>query len=341
MGDINAYEPFEWNQKKVELLAEDLYSDRADVKGRGNHKGKFLNNTTFVDCPKFKVVHLITTRDNKIFSFPTVNNSNLNFVFQSKEYPAIGIEKFWELTGKNQIRSEVWRSGDELNFQCVKNHKIAYFILKNFTFLEKILLKAVEQNSVGFAKIKNPYTKGEVSISRTARYYPANLIFKIFIILSAIFLFFYWLQNLNLFKYLKNKNLINNFPKTFFYFGALSTIFLAMHASFLGLDFDSKLFDKLRNIIIILFIIFEICAQFFLTKLLLKFKKNLNENLNLIILKIKIIFVSIMVFASLIIFSILIWRDITDATKHILEWNYFSILLMYYILSSVMWKLKP
>jgi len=40
---------------------------------------------------------------------------------------------------------------------------------------------------------------------------------------------------------LENKNILSKFSKKFFYFGIFSCIFLALHATFLGLDFDSKL----------------------------------------------------------------------------------------------------
>ena len=75
---------------------------------------------------------------------------------------------------------------------CVRNYKIPYFLLKNITGLEELIIETKKNTKSGFTKLKNPYIYGEVSISRTARYYPANFIFKPFIILSGIFLFFYW-----------------------------------------------------------------------------------------------------------------------------------------------------
>ena len=47
--------------------------------------------------------------------------------------------------------------------------------------------------------------------------------------------------------------------------------------AFLGLDVDSKLFIKMRRLIIILFIIFEILAQIYLTKNLFKFRGRIKK----------------------------------------------------------------
>ena len=195
----------------------------------------------------------------------------------------------------------------------------------------------MEKNITGYAKVNNPYLYGEVSISRTARYFPATFIFKPLIILSAFFLFLYWKNNLNLYRELKNKNILGNFTEKFFYFGLFSCIFLIFHALFLGLDIESKLFSKIRRIIIVLFIIFEVIAQILLTKNLFSFKNELKEYINPLILKIKVIFVVIVFITTCIAFSILAFGDPSTGFKHTLEWNYFAFLLLYYLLSRLLW----
>ena len=158
------------------------------------------------------------------------------------------------------------------------------------------------------------------------------------IILSAIFLLLYWRNNLALFKELENKNILGSFSKKFFYLGALSCIFLILHTLFLGLDFDSKLFTKIRRIIIIFFIVFEILAQTLLTRNLFKFKEGLKNYINPLILKLKIAFVIAILFITCLVFIFLVWGDVSGSTKHILEWNYFSALLIYHITSRLLWK---
>jgi len=225
-----------------------------------------------------------------------------------------------------------------LNYLCVKNHKFLYFILKNFNSVEKLLLYAKQNNTKGFAKIKNPYIYGEVSISRTARYFPATLIFKPLIILTSLFLFIYWKNTLNLFKKFENDNILTKFSKKFYYFGLLSILFLILHTSFLGVSIDSKIFANMRKLIIILFIVFEILAQIFLTKNLFRFKKDIKNYIHPLILKIKIIFVISVILVTSVVFFLLVWGDLDVSTKHILEWNYFSALLIYYFLSRLLWK---
>ena len=195
-----------------------------------------------------------------------------------------------------------------------------------------------EKEGKGFSKVRNPYLYGEVSISRTARYFPATFIFKPLIILSAILLIFYWKNNLNLFREFKKQKITLKFSETFFYIGILSCLFLILHATFLGLDIESKLFAKVRKVIIVLFIIFELLAQIFLTMNLFKFKRTIAKYINSKILKIKIIFIYITIGITLIILGFLIWGDVSSNIKNIFEWNYFSFLLIYYFLSRLLWK---
>ena len=150
----------------------------------------------------------------------------------------------------------------------------------------------------------------------------------------------YWKNTLNLFNNFENKNVLNNFSKKFFYFGILSCIFLILHASLLGLDIDTKFFKKIRKLIIILFIIFEITAQIFLTINILKFKNKIKKYISPLVLYIKVIFVSVLFLTTLISFGILAIGDPSTEFKHILEWNYFSFLLLYYLLSTLLWKTK-
>ena len=237
-----------------------------------------------------------------------------------------------------QIQSVYFKSSEIINKHCVKNNKFMYYFLNIFDPVENILVNTSRNYRKGFGNIINPYIYGEVSISRTARYFPANVIFKFFIILSSVFLFLYWKNNLKSFKNLKERNILKNYSNKFFYFGILSCVFLFLHATFLGLDFDSELFILARRIIIILFIIFEICAQVSLTKNLYTYRKNMEEIVKPRILQLKIFFVIAVFFITSIIFAFLVLGDLSSNTKHALEWNYFSVLLVYYLLSRLLWK---
>ena len=311
--DITTYANFNWNTHEQTYTWNEYELARSKVELH-----------TFTNCPKY---------DYSTF-FNYIDNQTLKTI----EYTEETDELVTKLIANNKIKSATIKHKKTLNDICVKNHQFLYSLLKKNSWLETILIKTIRNNPVGFAKIKNPYLYGEVSISRTARYFPAILIFKSLIILSSFLLFLYWKNNLNLFSELKNKNILIKFSKKFFYFGIFSCIFLALHAIFLGLDFDSKLFAKMRRLIIILFIIFEILAQIYLTTNLFKFKEELKKYIHPLILKIKIIFVAIIVFTTCIAFTILTFGNPSAMFKHTLEWNYFAFLLVYYLLSRLLWK---
>ena len=104
------------------------------------------------------------------------------------KYKTIDIDVY-EDQNQDIIKHYVREITNSKDARCVKNSKIIYFLLDNFKFLEKILVDAkmsFEKEGKGFSKVRNPYLYGEVSISRTARFFPATIIFKPLIILSAI-----------------------------------------------------------------------------------------------------------------------------------------------------------
>ena len=269
LGDITFYPNLNWNQEETEITFHDyeLILSKPET-------------FTFTNCPIYKYDEYFIHIDNRILEYTT---EHWNLLINSR--------------ANNKIKSVFYKFQKDRDDLCVKNHPFLYSILKKSRFLEAMLIRS-KINYEGLAKIRNPYFYGEVSISRTARFFPSILIFKTLIILSAFLLFLFWKNNLNLFSDLKNKNILVKFSKKFFYFGVFSCIFLILHATFLGIDFDSKLFDKIRRLIIILFIFFEICAQILLTKNLFVFKEELKKYINPLILKAKIIFVTIVFFVT-------------------------------------------
>ncbi|MDC1476201.1 hypothetical protein N8084_01735 [Pelagibacteraceae bacterium] len=301
LGDIDPYENLVWDKKEIE------YSYKEFLLAQQSY--------SFINCPKYQFDDLYKDKNNQTL-------------------------KILNDTDVNNIKSILITSSNKINNKCVKNKKIYYIILSNFSLLEKVLLSAKKENKSGFALTKNPYLYGEVSISRSARFFPATLIFQPLLIVTSFFLFLYWSNNLSLFKEFKNKNIINKFSKKFFYFGLLSCMFLMLHASLFSLETDTKIFRNIRRLIIILFIIFEVCAQIYLTINLIKLKKNLNNYVNPLMINIKVLFVSTILIVTLFSFSYLIWGDASKSTIHIMEWNYFSILLLYYLLSRLLWKIK-
>ena len=311
IGNFDTFPNVDWGKEKVQYSYDEYL------------KISSSENKSFTNCPKFIYKNFYATKNNQILEDNDENSDIIN-----------------EIAENNNIASVILKQQQILNKRCIKNNQFVHLLIKNFSSLDKILAKSKQDNSIGFAQIKNPYFYGEVSISRTARFFPSILIFKTLIILSSILLFLYWKNNLNLFNELKNKNILDKFPNTFFYLGMLSCIFLILHATFLGLDFDSNIFSKIRRLIIVLFILFEVSAQIFLTRNLYKFKEELTEYIRPLILKTKIIFVSTILVVTSVAFIILAFYDPSTEFKHILEWNYFASLLFYYMLSRLLWITK-
>ena len=96
----------------------------------------------------------------------------------------------------------------------------------------------------------------------------------------------YWLTYHKIFREITEDEKI----KKFTVFGIASSIFLFLHVLFLGSTIDNEIFNKVRKLILLLFILCEILAQFFLTRELYFFLKKINNYIFKIILNLKIIF---------------------------------------------------
>jgi len=191
-------------------------------------------------------------------------------------------------------------------------------------------------DQIGRSGFSIPYLDGSLSISRASRTFPQYLIFKPGMTITAVLLCFYWHKTnflINKFKNIKFKN------NTFMVFGFLSAIFLLIHSVLLGVETDVKIFKFLRRVVLVGFIIFEIIAQSLLVVNIYKLKARLKNYLNLNILKIKILLVSVLIFIAIISIPLLIVSGNVHF-KHGLEWNYFIGVIMFYLLTSLLWKNK-
>jgi len=292
-----------------------------------SHKEFYSKKKSLINCPVYKYTTTYKLTNGEQYAHSVENAKRYNITKYSKDFKGIRLKEF------------VFNHTDEKNSECIKNYPFINLLFTNFN-LEELFLKIRGYNKSGFAKIRNPYFYGDVSISRTARYFPANLIFKPFVILSSFFLLIYWLNNLRFFKWLKENRNLQHISKSFFYFGLLSCLFLILHSIFLGIEFESKFYKLFRKSVIILFILFEVLAQIYLTINIVKLSKQLKDYIRPIVLKIKIGFVFIVAISTIISFYVLIFENPTTNFKHMLEWNYFSFLLIYYILSNRLWKLR-
>ena len=111
-----------------------------------------------------------------------------------------------------------------------------------------------------------PYFDGQASISRTVRPYPSWLIFKPAMFLTSFLLVKYWLFNKEIVQHFKGNH---KYVKKFVFFGIASAIALVLHSIFLGIKLDITIYKLLRRVVLLLFIFFEIAAQFYLIKILI------------------------------------------------------------------------
>ena len=179
-----------------------------------------------------------------------------------------------------------------------------------------------------------PYLDGGVSISRTVRNFPMYLLFKPAMFITCYLLISYWLNT---------KNIINNFNKDYkntkkiVFFGVGSAILLSIHALFLGIKFEYDIYKLFRRVVMLSFIIFELIAQAYLIKFFYEIKKDLENYINIIYLKIKRILITILIIVSIFAIPFLPF-DNFKFLKHALEWNVFLGVIIFYLLTHLMWK---
>ena len=179
-----------------------------------------------------------------------------------------------------------------------------------------------------------PYIDGGTSISRTARVFPAYLIFKPAMFFTSYLLIKYWLYNKEIINSVK-KNHQN--IKYIVFFGIGSAILLTLHSIFLGIKFDNDIYKLFRRVVILAFIIFEVVAQTYLVITFYSLKQSLLNYINPNILRLKMILVSLLIIVALISIPIISMPG-NKFIKHALEWDYFMGVICFYILTHFMWN---
>jgi hypothetical protein len=179
-----------------------------------------------------------------------------------------------------------------------------------------------------------PYIDGGVSISRTARYFPAYLIFKPLMFLTSFMLIKYWLYNKEIIQYFEKDH---KYLKKVVFFGIASAVALTIHTIFLGIKFDNDLYKLFRRVVMLSFIIFEVVAQAYLVVTLYSFKNKLDDFINRKYLSIKLFLVSLLIVVAIISIP-LVSLPGNKFLKHALEWDYFLGVITFYLLTFFMWK---
>ena len=208
---------------------------------------------------------------------------------------------------------------------------LCLFVSINYHLLEGTIFTVDQMGRTGFTI---PYIDGSVSISRTARTFPAYLIFKPGMFITAILLIKYWKANNKLIQTINNDFSKN---KYFLFFGVGSALFLITHSLLLGVHYDVDLYKFFRRFILLAFIIFELVAQALFINNIIKVKNKIEEMINKKILIVKIIVVSILIVVGVFSLPILTSSGYVHF-KHALEWNYFIGIISFYLFSFLFWK---
>ena len=223
---------------------------------------------------------------------------------------------------------------NEIKKNCIKN-SILYKFYELIPVAGDIFINTKRKTVLGISQEVFPFIDGKSSISNIVRRYPFSLIFKPLMFITSIIMIFYWI---NYYSLLKKILPFRKKTNSFTLFGILSAIFLFLHVLFLGIDNQTDLIRQFRRIIIVLFIMFEILAEFYLAKKLYNCRNILEQYMYKKIILAKIIFVSIIVFATFIILLLITTKDMSSNFNNIVEWNYFTFLLVFYLLSAIAWK---
>ena len=179
-----------------------------------------------------------------------------------------------------------------------------------------------------------PYIDGGVSISRTVREYPLYLIFKPAMFITSFLLIIYWFNNKKLIENI-NPNYINK--NKIIFFGITSAVLLTIHSIFLGIKIEYDLYKLFRRVVMLSFIIFELIAQFYLIKFLYNHKNEIQNLINEKFLFIKKILIRLLISISIITIPFLPFNNF-KFLKHALEWNVFLGVIIFYLLTRLMWK---
>ena len=207
---------------------------------------------------------------------------------------------------------------------------LCLLISVNYSFLENTKF-VVDQ--IGRSNFTIPYLDGSLSISRASRTFPQYLIFKPAMIITGTLLIFYWISINRLI------NIFTSSDKNFKFqlYGIISAILLIIHSIFLGIEFDIKIIKLFKRIILLGFIICEIIAQALLIVKFYKLKSEIQSYFNKIILKIKMVLISVLIIVAVIAIPFLNNEALANL-KHGLEWNYFIGVVLFYLLSFFFWK---
>jgi len=176
-----------------------------------------------------------------------------------------------------------------------------------------------------------PFIDGEVSVSLIGRQRYSIGIFRSAFFLYAFIsvLFYFKISNFFLSHQIKNK---------FKFYGVISNFFLCIYIITLG-QRDSSFYEILRRLTIIFYITSMYINHIYLVKILRLLRSNKIMQFNITYF---IIFYIIIFLMSILIIIGLPWVNplfkYPDQLKNIVEWNYFFLMIIFYIPLSLVFS---
>ena len=274
-----------------------------------------------IDCNKNAYKYGIYKDEKLIYQWDYINDSILTDKENAIELVNNKIEHIFKIS-----------KTEKKNTKCIKFSKI-YFLYKIFPKLENTYNFWKINSDFGVTKKINPFIFGETSISNIAKRVPLTNIFNPLMYITSILMLIFWL---NYYFFFKNIDLNKN--NKFLYFGILSSIFLFLHILFLNGNIDIENSNIIRRIIIFVFLLSELLAEFFLAKKIYDNKNILLKYMKNNIINYKLYFVYIILFITSVSLGYMGIVDQSQAFNHILEWNYFVLLSIFYLFSNFIWR---
>ena len=177
-----------------------------------------------------------------------------------------------------------------------------------------------------------PFIEGCTSISRTGRYFPVNIFFKLFLFIYGLLAILYWYKNYVFFKSINNSILIY----LSFIFGIISILFLFLYLIFIG---ENNYYKFFRKIGIFIYIFFSIISELLLS---INYFRNLKNDLfNIFFIRYKLILSIGMVIIGLILFPFMVMKiDNISNLRNSISWNYFLFIQINFLFTFFIWSKK-
>ena len=208
----------------------------------------------------------------------------------------------------------------------IKKLSLIIFLLPTFTVIVSYLLSL----SFEYVPFCIPNIDGCTSISRTGRYYPVNVFFKLSLFLSGFLVFFYWYKNFIFFK--KYKFVLMNYA---FILSIISIIFLFLYLIFLG---ESSYYKFFRKVGIFIYILFSIISELFLSIIYYKTIK-INRFLNTFFIKFKLNLSIILIGLAIILFPLMVMKiNNISELRNMISWNYFLLIQVNFLITFLIWN---